>query len=185
MSGRRSRFHQSKAPYTFASRKDKQFVFSRPEKSKYRVFEVPAEGRSASWISEEERAIEAEIEAAKFMLSIKGDLESDAFVPYTAETLSRVTGFLRRLMIYAEGCNLGGFPTPQIGPADQGSIDLYWEAHDRSLLINFSALHNSASFYGKKPKSEISGKFEPSEARPELAFWLVDYEEKLVSRRNS
>jgi len=61
-----------------------------------------------------------------------------------------------------------------IGPADHGSIDLYWEKADRTLLINFPAMESVANYYGKKPKSEISGRFDPSEARAELALWLAD-----------
>jgi hypothetical protein len=64
--------------------------------------------------------------------------------------------------------------SPRIGPADNGSLDLFWEKPDRTLLINFSSKEPDATFYGKKEKSEISGRFDPSETRPELAVWLAD-----------
>jgi len=115
-----------------------------------------------------------EIKAADFVLEIKNDLESDDFVPYARETLSRATEFLRRMMIHAHAANVTGVGVPQIGPADQGSIDLYWEKSDRTLLINFPAMESVANYYGRKPKSEVSGRFDPSEARGELAFWLAD-----------
>jgi hypothetical protein len=41
-------------------------------------------------------------------------------------------------------------------------------------LINFPAGESIANYYGKKPKSEISGRFDPSDARAELVFWLAD-----------
>ena len=118
--------------------------------------------------------MEEEIRAAEFILGIQNDSGLEDFVPYDGETLSRATGFLRRLMIHAHAANLINTGVPRIGPADHGSIDLYWEMGDRTLLINFSANENVANYYGRKPKSEISGRFDPSEPRAELVFWLAD-----------
>jgi hypothetical protein len=77
-------------------------------------------------------------------------------------------------MIHAHSSSIVGIGVPQIGPADHGSIDLFWEKCDRTLLINFPAGESIANYYGKKPKSEISGRFDPSDARAELVFWLAD-----------
>jgi len=118
--------------------------------------------------------MEEEIKAAEFVLGIENDSETDDFVPYTRETLTRATQFLQRLMIHAHSANVVGMGVPRIGPADHGSIDLFWQKADRTLLINFPANESIANYYGKKPKSEISGKFDPSESRAELVFWLAD-----------
>jgi hypothetical protein len=118
--------------------------------------------------------MEEEIKAADFVLNMENDFEPGDFVPHTQETLSRATGFLRRLTIHAHTANVIGMGVPQIGPADRGSIDLFWEKGDRTLLINFPAHESIANYYGRKPKSEISGKFDPSESRAELVFWLAD-----------
>lgn len=115
-----------------------------------------------------------EIKAADFVLRIDNELDSDEFAPYAPETLSRATGFLQRLMIHTHAARIVGLGVPQIGPADHGSIDLFWEKSDRTLLINFPASACIATYYGRKAKSEISGRFDPSEARPELALWLAD-----------
>lgn len=123
---------------------------------------------------QEWHVIEEEIKAAEFVLQIENDSGLDDFVPYTRETLKRATDFLRRSMIHALSAGLTNVGVPQIGPADHGSIDLFWEKRDRKLLINFPASGGDATYFGKKPKSEISGKFDPSEARPELAVWLAD-----------
>jgi hypothetical protein len=163
--------------YRVRSAKDKPFGFKRHEKP--RTLEelslvIPASKPLASPKEQEWRAIEEEIKLANFILDIQNDEESDDFVPYEKATLSRATAFLRRLMIHSHAANVVGMGVPQIGPADRGSIDLYWEKTDRTLLINFLASENTANFYGKKPKSEISGRFDPSEARAELVFWLAD-----------
>lgn len=119
------------------------------------------------------RAMEEEIEAAGYILQIENDSEVDDFVPYSQETLDSATGFLRRQMIHAHSANVVGMGVPQIGPADHGSIDIFWEKHDRTLLINFPPAGEAASYYGKKPKSEVSGRFDPSEAREDLVIWLA------------
>lgn len=131
---------------------------------------VPVRTRS----EQEFHELDQEITAANFVLNIENDLESEDFVPYSREVLSCATGFLRRMMIHAHSANIVGLGIPHIGPADAGSIDLHWEKSDRTLLINFSASKNMATYYGRKAKSEISGRFDPSEARPELVIWLAD-----------
>jgi hypothetical protein len=120
------------------------------------------------------RAMEDEIRAASYILEIENEEVSDEFVPYTKETLDRVTSFLERQMIHAHSARVFGMGIPCIGPANRGSIDLYWEKEDRTLLINFPFDSDIATYYGKKPKSEISGRFDPSEARVELVSWLAD-----------
>jgi hypothetical protein len=118
--------------------------------------------------------MDEEIKAAKYILEIDNEEDSAAFVSYTKETLDRAVDFLTRQMIQAHSARVFGMGVPSIGPADYGSIDLYWEKEDRTLLINFPSGSDSATYYGRKPKSEISGRFDPSEARVELVSWLAD-----------
>lgn len=120
------------------------------------------------------RACEKEITAAEFILRIQDEEGSEDFVPYSRQTLSRATDFLRRYMIHAHTSNLVGAGVPRIGPADHGSIDLYWESGSRTLLINFPCTEAVANFYGKKQKREISGRFDPSEVPTELVVFLAD-----------
>jgi hypothetical protein len=120
------------------------------------------------------QAMEEEIKAASSILKIENDEEAEDFIPYARETLDRATRFLTRQMIHAHSARVIGMGVPKIGPADHGSIDLYWEKIDRTLLINFPNGVNVANYYGKKSKSEISGRFDPSEARVELVSWLAD-----------
>jgi hypothetical protein len=165
------------SPYLVSLAKDERLGFKRREhrNSHADIISFVSSPRRPLSLSEQEwRSMEDEINAANFVLNIENELEADDFVPYTRETLSRATGFLQRLMIHAHSANLVGVGVPRIGPADRGSIDLYWEKSDRTLLINFPASGSVANYYGKKPKSEISGRFDPSEARAELALWLAD-----------
>lgn len=120
------------------------------------------------------QVLEDEIKAADFIVEIQSDEGVDDFVPYSRETLSRATDFLKRYMIHANSANLLGAGVPRIGPADRGSIDLYWESADRTLLINFPSDTNVANYYGQKQKREISGRFESSEVPAELVVFLAD-----------
>jgi hypothetical protein len=120
------------------------------------------------------RAMEDEIKAACYILRIQNEEGSEEYVPYTRETLDRATGFLTRQMIHAHSARVVGMGVPRICPADRGSIDLYWEKNDRTLLVNFLPGSQVANYYGRKPKSEISGRFDPAEARVELVSWLAD-----------
>lgn len=167
----------SRSSYTVHSDKEEQFGFKRSEQrdsSNRFVSLAVTSHRNFSPSEQEWRAMEDEVKAASFVLHIENEFESEDFVPYSRETLSRATGFIRRLMIHAHAANVVGMGVPQIGPADHGSIDLYWDKTDRTLLINFPAAEGVANYYGKKPKSEISGRFDPSEARAELALWLAE-----------
>lgn len=120
------------------------------------------------------QSMEQEIKEAVYILAIKNEEDCDDFVPYTRETFDRATKFLTRQMIHAHSARVAGIGIPRICPADHGSIDLFWEKGDQTLLINFPPSGGDASYYGKKPKSEISGRFDPSEARIELISWLAD-----------
>jgi hypothetical protein len=156
--------------------KDRTFGFAHRDRDRARneYVQVFPAGKLPSQSELEWRAMEDEIDAADFILKIKGDPGIEDFVPYSRDTLLRATEFLCRLMIHAHTANVIGTGVPRIGPADDGSVDLFWEKSDRTLLVNFPARQGFANYYGKKPKSEISGKFDPSESRPELVFWLAD-----------
>jgi hypothetical protein len=163
--------------YGVRSPKDEPLGFKRHERQSSSKEIAPLITPPKSPASPKERewqAMEEEIRLADFILRIEDDGESHEFVAYERATLSRATAFLRRLMINSHAANVVGIGVPQIGPADCGSIDLYWEKSDRTLLINFAASESVANFYGSKPKSEISGRFDPAEARSELVFWLAD-----------
>lgn len=167
----------SRSSYVVRSNKEEQIGFKRPEQASLSnrfISLAVASHRDSSRSEQEWQAMEDEVKSASFVLEIENELASDDFVRYSQETLSRATGFIRRMLIHAHAANVIGVGVPQIGPADYGSIDLYWQKADRTLLINFPASQSVANYYGKKPKSEISGRFDPSDARSELALWLAD-----------
>jgi hypothetical protein len=167
MAERGSREHQSrKFGYIWLKKPSKKWL-------KDRIVFSP-QGLVTSPTVFELRAMEEEIKAANFILGIQNDFDSDDFVLYTLETLARATGFLRRLVAAAHLDGIFNVGVPKIGPADHGSVDLFWEKSDRTLLMNFPPFESIANFYGKKASGEISGRFDPSQAGLELAHWLAD-----------
>jgi hypothetical protein len=145
-----------------------------PERNRGEYVQVGSVAKPPSLSDQEWRAMEVEIKAAEFILNIQNDEELEDFVPYSRETLSRATNFLQRLMIHAHSANLVNTGVPRIGPAEHGSVDLYWEIGDRTLLINFPAHGSVANYYGKKPKNETSGRIDPSGPIADLVVWLAD-----------
>jgi hypothetical protein len=126
-------------------------------------------------IEREDSEIESEIHSAALILAIGNELDDPSFTPYTKDTLDRASNFLRRLALHAHSCGFSGIGTPEILPAERGSIDLLWRSPGRKLLMNFPSDPMALiSFYGKKGTSELSGRFHIHERRPELVYWLVE-----------
>lgn len=125
-------------------------------------------------INRENDAIEAEIATASFILNIEAEADDPDFIPYSTDTLKRAVMFLRRLALHAHSCGFSGIGVPEFLPSAKGSIDLLWRNDSRQLLMNFSNnLSDRISFYGRKGKSEISGRFDAEDFRPELVYWLA------------
>jgi len=166
------------SPYKVHGQRPRKFGFHEPESITFREDNVKPFIANVNTLQspkdEEWRAMEEEIEAASYILKIENDTEEDDFIPYSKTTLSCAIDFLRRQMIHAHAARLIGMGVPQIGPADGGSIDLFWEKTDRTLLVNFPSSGGLVTYYGKKAKSEISGRFDPSEARTDLLIWLAE-----------
>jgi hypothetical protein len=118
--------------------------------------------------------VEEEIRSSRYIIGLQNDYQEEDFVPYAETTWKRAIGFFRRMAIHAISCRFFDVKLPIVGPAGNGSIDIFWELPDRTLLINFPAGDVPATYYGVKPGSEISGRIDPNFARPELILWLAD-----------
>jgi hypothetical protein len=131
---------------------------------------------SAPKHSEQEwQKMEEELSGARTILTLSEE-EDDVFVPYSESTLSHAVNFVRRLMTRAHSAGLSGdsgIGVPRICPADKGSIDVFWEKQNGTLLVNFPADSKIAEFYGRKRDNEISGRFDCEIARPDLVMWLA------------
>lgn len=96
----------------------------------------------------EHSAIEGAIEASRSMLDLKADWDDSGARTIDISTWSRATTLLRDIAI-----DVGDvLPTPHISPCADGSIDLYWNTGEFTLLINVKPEGASAAsdYYGER-----------------------------------
>jgi hypothetical protein len=110
------------------------------------------------------------------ILEIQADADEGIDVGYLEQTLERATGLLRSLAdLYWR--SVGDYlPAPSIGPAVAGSIDLFWERSDLTLLINVPRDPGKAvTFFGRRLEgSKISGVLGQDDSEPRhLTGWLM------------
>ena len=123
--------------------------------------------------------IESAIRESKRILQIEVAPDDGIDAPYKEVTWNRATRLLRQLgkLFWTETSSF--IPVPSIGPADSGSIDLFWELGDLTLLINVPADDATAvTFYGRRFKgSKLSGLLSQADTEPRhLTAWLTGRE---------
>ena len=119
--------------------------------------------------------LEEAISESKSILEIEVALDEGIDVQYSEETWKRAVKLLRKLAEMFWEDNGTFLPVPSVGPADAGSIDLFWELEHLTLLINVPAdVATSVTFYGRRLEaSKISGALEGNDTKPRhLTGWL-------------
>ena len=102
----------------------------------YNIGESPQWWASATPVFER---LEAAINESKRILEIEVAPDNGIEVRYSEETWKRAVRLLRQLAEIFWEENGTFLPVPSIGPADAGSIDLFWELKGLTLLINVPA----------------------------------------------
>ena len=100
--------------------------------------------------------IESVIEKSKRLLM---DVSED-YKPIEQETWNRAILFLRSLAVRSQKDRTVVLPVPHIGPGGDGSIDLYWNVDNGTLLINFPSDSNLCTFYGDRGVTKLKGTME-------------------------
>ena len=119
--------------------------------------------------------LEAAISESRRILEIEAEPDHGIDVPYSEETWKRAVKLLRKLGELFWEDNGTFLPVPSIGPADAGSIDLFWELNGVTLLINVSTdVTIGATFFGRRLEaSKISGTLGRNDTEPRhLTGWL-------------
>jgi len=124
--------------------------------------------------------MEGAIENSRKMLDLAIDPDAGIDSKYLEETWKRATRLLRELAALFWENNSSQLAVPAIAPAETGSIDLFWERRDLTLLINIPADDSqNVTFYGRRQsgKTKISGSLAPSDRKVQhLSGWLSDRE---------
>jgi hypothetical protein len=102
------------------------------------------------------------IQSSKWILDLKDDWDNEGSEGYSVETWERAIELLLRMSdLLEEESFRNPIPMPKINPANKGSIDLFWDLDDCSMLINIPSKEGFATYYGEHKEKEImSGKFE-------------------------
>jgi hypothetical protein len=82
---------------------------------------------------------EADASSAPTLEDVIAQSQAIAEIPggdYAIETLERAASFLRELRQVVAQCHSGRLPLPQIQPAEEGSVDLYWPDLSLTVLVN-------------------------------------------------
>jgi hypothetical protein len=111
----------------------------------------------------ENSAIEKAIESSRSILDLQSDWDDAGARPIDIGAWARATQLLRDIAL-----NVGAaLPAPHISPCADGSVDLYWNAQDFTLLINVKpdGAIAPSDYYGEKHdgtapiKGSVSGDF--------------------------
>jgi hypothetical protein len=101
-------------------------------------------------------------QSSKWILDLKDNWDNEGSEGYSVETWERAIELLWQISELLEKDSLRDpIPMPKINPANKGSIDLFWDLDDCSVLINIPSREEElATYYGENKKKEtISGKF--------------------------
>lgn len=122
----------------------------------------------------ESERIENAIEESKRILQLRVDWDDDQSPHYSQDTWQRAITFLRELALHAHSSGITGLGVPSIAPSEGGSVDIFWQKDDLTMLVNIpSDPQRPATYYGKKKGSELSSTFELGGYRSELITWLT------------
>jgi len=115
------------------------------------------------------------VHRSRVIMDLKDNWDGEQAKGYDEKTWARAARFAMNhasLSLTLFGTSL---PQPKIGPADAGSIDLFWASEVGRLLINIPAdADEPITFYGQEAKGgSISGVIPGEDLRADLAAWLV------------
>lgn len=119
--------------------------------------------------------LETAIAGSREILDLELDPDAGIDTQYTEETWKRSVKLLQQLAESFWGDHGRSLPVPSIAPAVGGSVDLFWESEDQTLLINIPAdPAKSATFYGRRrPDGKISGSLAVDDGKlRHLTGWL-------------
>ncbi|MEP6756536.1 MAG: hypothetical protein ABJA67_13605, partial [Chthonomonadales bacterium] len=97
---------------------------------------------------------------SKWILDLEDDWDGEGSLSYSEETFVAVHRFIRDYASVMYSKRLSQFVLPQISPAHESSIDVFWHIDNRMLLINFSTNNPvEPKFYGNSGSVTHEGSF--------------------------
>jgi hypothetical protein len=126
---------------------------------------TPGEGRLAETLRK-----------ARELTGLADNWDDEGSLGYSIETWRRVRRFLLLQSSLSAKVFQMELPIPQINPADQGSMDVFWRLPRRQLLVNFPKQSESPiTYYGRDEtgRNTVTGRTQDSDPRQDLVAWLI------------
>lgn len=101
-------------------------------------------------VGETDADLIAALEGAQWIIDLGDNWDEDGAVGYEPETLDRAKTLLLEMAARFGNEFSAPLAVPDINPADDGSIDLFWDG-TRSILINVPASQNDPTFSFRGP----------------------------------
>jgi len=119
------------------------------------------------------------IEDSKSITALQENWDDEGSVGYKQETYIQAVDFLAKYAIWIWDAFNILIDTPEILPAQNGSIDLFWKKGKYDLLINIPPYPNAiAKFYGDDKKvTKIEGEFPLKSHNQGIFLCLLNNEE--------
>jgi hypothetical protein len=142
-----------------------------------RIYVVSPTESGKPWegLPERLRRVGRAIEASRKLLELAYDWDDEGALPIQETTWQRAAGFVARQARWLWDFSGISFPTPDIAPVPDGSIDLHWDRPHFELLINIPPEPSvPAGFYGDDRGSlSIQGHLDTSRLNEALILWLA------------
>ena len=119
--------------------------------------------------------IEEAIQDSRKILDWPDDWDGEGSKTFGESTWSRAVNWLREATVALHKRHELWVDPPQILPASEGSIDIYWKTSKSELLINFPENpEESVEYYGcGNQKDTVRGKLDVSQSGEWLLAWLM------------
>ncbi len=120
-----------------------------------------------------DRDLVLEVKQSKRLLELQENWDGEGSAGYAVETLKHAVSFVRNTLTVTR--SIRRVPVPEILPADEGSIDVYWKTDTYELLVNIPAdVTELATFYGDDfGRLTIEGTFDPTKTNLGIITWLT------------
>jgi len=151
----------------FSGREDLS-LWDAPDKVPITVVQLPPDRRL--------EGIRSAVQSARELTELGENWDGEGSRGYSLNTWKRVKRFVLRQAALSESLLRATLPVPAINPADQASLDVFWQLSDRQLLVNFPADENAPiTYYGQNSagNNTISGRTTGREHRLDLVAWLI------------
>lgn len=117
--------------------------------------------------------VEETISDAEWIVDLDDDWDEAGAAGYHVSVLDRARAVLEQMSQEASRALSDKLPMPDVNPAQEGSIDLFWRLEDRDLLMNVPVGDESISFFGRREDGNTISGLIAGTSRMDVIVWLM------------